>query len=256
MCILGSMPAGETEAHRRLKALAIAWAADAGYTAIADEVRLPRTSYRADVVAARFDGAAAEIAVFECKQARSDLLKDAATEKRTRVRLEELHARRVALEAQLAIHRPDLRTGETLFPEFDRYDFSDLRHEGFKAICTEMARLKSRLYGKTKFAKLIRWRAAHAFHIVAAPGICTAAEVPEGWGLLVELRTALEQQRSPAWIECADPAAVVAAIARAGTRRLLKEAGIVESAAQSRAFLLRQSYGGQEGPIHNWKEVP
>lgn len=226
MCILKGMPAGETEAHRRLKARAVAWALEAGYTAIADEVRLPRTPCRADVVAARFDGGAIEIAAFECKQARSDLLKDAAAEKRTRAKLEELHARRVALEAQLAIHLPDLRVGETLFPEFDRYDFSDLRHEGFRAICAEMARLKSRLYGKTKFAKLVRWRAAHAFHIVAAPGICTAAEVPEGWGLLVESGERLEQLRKPVRIECPDPAAVVAAIARAGTRRLMKEAGV------------------------------
>jgi hypothetical protein len=223
MCMLGSMPAGETEAHRRLKVLAVAWAVEAGYTAIADEARLPRTPYRADVVAARFDGAAVEIAVFECKQARSDLLKDSATENRTRAKLEELHERRVAL------HRPDLRAGETLFPEFDRYDFSDLRHEGFTAICTEMARLKSRLYGKTKFSKLIRWRAAHAFHIVAAPGICTAAEVPEGWGLLVESGATLQQQRRPVRIDCPDAAAVVAAIARAGTRRLLKEMGVSSS---------------------------
>jgi hypothetical protein len=132
------------------------------------------------------------------------------------------------LEAQLAIHLPDLRAGETLFPEFDRYDFSDLRHEGFKAICTEMARLKSRLYGKTKFAQLMRWRTAHAFHIVAAPGICTAAEIPEGWGLLAESGESLEQLRRPVRIECADPAAVVAAIAKAGTRRLLKETGLAQ----------------------------
>jgi hypothetical protein len=231
--MLKGMPAGETEAHRRLKSRAIAWALEAGFTAIADEVRLPRAPYRADVVAARFSGSDVEIAVFECKQARSDLLKDAAAEKRTHARLEELHARRVALEAQLAIHLPDLRAGETLFPEFDRYDFSDLRHEGFKAICTEMARLKSRLYGKTKFAKLVRWRAAHAFHIVAAPGICTAAEIPEGWGLLAESGESLEQLRRPVRIECADPAAVVAAIAKAGTRRLLKETGLAQPTPQS-----------------------
>jgi hypothetical protein len=223
VCILEVMPAGETEAHRRLKAHAVAWALEAGFTAIGDEVRLPRTPCRADVVAARFEGGAVEIAVFECKQARADLLKDAAAEKRTRARLEDLHARRVALEAQLAIHLPDLRLGETLFPEFDRYDFSDLRHEGFRAICAEMSRLKSRLYGKTKFAKLVRWRAAHAFHIVATPDICTAAEVPEGWGLLVESGEKLEQQRKPVRIECPDPGAVVAAIARAGTRRLMRD---------------------------------
>jgi hypothetical protein len=90
-----------------------------------------------------------------------------------------------------------------------------------------MARLKSRLYGKTKFAKLIRWGAAHAFYIVAAPGICTAAEIPEGWGLRVESGEKLEQQRKPVRIECPDPTAAVAAIARAGTRRLMREMGVL-----------------------------
>ena len=221
--MLGDMRGGESEAHLRLKQRAVAWALEAGYTAIADEVRLPRSPYRVDIVAARFKDGTAEIAVFECKQARSDLLKDSATEKRTRAKLEQLHERRVAWEKQLAIHRPDLRAGETLFPEFDRYDFSDLRHEGFKAICAEMTRLKSRLYGKTKFAKLVRWRVAHTFHIVAVGGICTAAEVPEGWGLLVESGEKLEQLRLPVRIDCGDPAGALAAIARAGTRRLMKE---------------------------------
>ena len=38
---------------------------------------------------------------------------------------------------------------------------------------SDLPRLKSRLYGKTKFAKLVRWRTAHAFHIVTSPGIGT-----------------------------------------------------------------------------------
>ena len=44
---------GETEAHRRLKRLAVLWAQAQGYSACAVEVSLPRCRYRADVAAYR-----------------------------------------------------------------------------------------------------------------------------------------------------------------------------------------------------------
>ncbi|MEP6956164.1 MAG: hypothetical protein ABI883_05010, partial [Chthoniobacterales bacterium] len=68
---------GETEAHRRLKRLAVLWAQTQGYSACAVEVTLPRCRYRADVAAyrARGDEPGATV-VFECKQVRSDLRRD------------------------------------------------------------------------------------------------------------------------------------------------------------------------------------
>ena len=213
-----------------MKRLAAAWALAAGYDALADEVRLPHSPFRADLVAARTRGCSASepaaepfIALFECKQARADLLKDAAAEMATRARLAELHARRVALEELIAVHRPDLRVGETLFPEFDRLDFSDLRHEGYHAVMAEIARLKTRRYARTKFTKLARWCVAHACYLVVEPEICTASEVPEGWGLLVRAGETLELSRRPAQFACRDPWGAVAVLARAGQRRLVRD---------------------------------
>lgn len=219
-----AMSRAETAAHLRLKRLAAAWAFAAEFDVVADEVRLPHAAYRADLAAARTRARPApEIAVFECKQARADFLKDAADESATRARLRELHARRGELEALLAVHRPDLRAGESLFPEYDRYDFSDLRHDGYHALLAEIAELKSRLFGKTKFAKLVRWRAAHACWLVVEPEICDAAEVPDGWGLLVRDGETLAVARRPVRLECGDPAGAVVALARAATRRLRRE---------------------------------
>ena len=104
---------GETELHKKLKALALVWAQANGFAICATEVRVPKSGYRADV-AAMSRGAAARTAVFECKQARADLRKDAHSEAATRVRLEDLVARRRKLEELLAVHRPDLRRGEAL----------------------------------------------------------------------------------------------------------------------------------------------
>ena len=83
------MSTGETVAHLRLKALAIRWALEAGFAITAAEVRVPRSGFRVDV-AAYARGATqqpARTAVFECKQARADLLKDSRAENATREQL-------------------------------------------------------------------------------------------------------------------------------------------------------------------------
>lgn len=116
------MLSAETPSHQRLKALALVWAQANGFAICGLAVRIPRSGHRADVaVCGR--GAGARTAVFECKQARADLLKDAHAEAVTRARLADLVERRRKLEEMFTVHRPDLRRGEALFPEFDAWVF-------------------------------------------------------------------------------------------------------------------------------------
>src|SRR6187455_3056385 len=99
------MASSETKNHLRLKRLSLAWAQANGFAICASEVRVPRSGFRADIAAiGRAPNAAT--AVFECKQARADLLKDAHAEAATRTRLEELAQRRRQLEELIAGHRP------------------------------------------------------------------------------------------------------------------------------------------------------
>lgn len=184
------MSAGETAAHRELKRLTLAWARAAGFAIAAAEVRVPRSGFRADVAAyARgAQGKETRTALFECKQARADLLKDARAERETREQLTALLARRAKLEEMLAEHRPDLRRGETLFPEFDSIDTAGLRHDTYAAIIDEIATLQRRRLHGVKFDKLRRYAAADTLYLVVEEGIFADAEIPAGWGLLVRER--------------------------------------------------------------------
>eukprot|EP01034_Spumella_vulgaris_P018294 gene18294-23361_t len=109
---------GETENHKRLKALTLAWARANGFAIATAEVRVPKSGYRADVAACS-RGEARRTAVFECKQARADLLKDARREDEARAQVAALTERLRKLEELIGGHRPDLRKGESLFAEFD-----------------------------------------------------------------------------------------------------------------------------------------
>ncbi len=210
---------GETPAHRELKRRAATWAREQGLVIVTEEVRVPRSGYRADV-AAIGKGADARCAVFECKQARADLLKDAHDDDATRQRLAELIARREQLETLIGSHRPDLRRGESLFPEYDAWDFSGLEHKTYHHLLTEIATVQGRVLAGTKFSKMLRYRSADFLYLVVADDIFAEAEIPAGWGLLVQTENGLTLRRRPAALDAGEAQrhALLEAIAVKATR--------------------------------------
>jgi hypothetical protein len=224
------MSAPETERHRRLKHLALGWARANGFPIGACEVRVPRSGYRADL-AAIGRGAAALTAVFECKQARADLLKDAHAEPAARERLAALLERRRQLEALLAEHRPDLRRGEALWPEYDTWDFSGLEHRAYRGVLEEIELLQRRVLHGTKFSRLFRYQSADFLYLVVEDDIFAEAEIPAGWGLLVRADATdgsagvLRLARPPTRLTPSPEQrrALLEMIAIAGTRSFLRE---------------------------------
>jgi hypothetical protein len=178
------MARNETDAHARLKSLAISWAQTNGFALAACEVRVPRSGFRADVAA--LGGASDEcVAVFECKQSRADLLKDAHDETHTRAAAATLCERRASLETMLAVHRPECRQGDALWPEFDSCDFSGVGHRTYARVRRELLTLQRRAREGTKFSRMTRYRCADFLWLVVEPDIFAEAEVPAHWGLLV-----------------------------------------------------------------------
>jgi hypothetical protein len=198
----------ETAAHQNLKSLALDWARQNGYWAMATEVRLPNSAFRADVAAyrraTRSPNGACEIgatAVFECKQVRSDFLKDSYVAATTRSRLVHLNERRQTLERLLKLHLPSLRRGESLFAEFDTVDLRGTKHKTYQRVMREIDIGQRRLFGKTKFDRLRRYRCANLNYLVVEPGVLEQHEVPMGWGLLVNRGGRLILETKPLWQE-------------------------------------------------------
>ena len=243
------MSATETLNHCRLKSLTLAWAQRNGFVICGLEVRVPRCGYRADVAGCG-RGAGARVAVFECKQARSDLLKDAHVEAATRQRLVELTARRRTLEELLAVHRPDLRRGETLFPEFDAWDFAALEHQGYRELLGEIATVQKRILRGTKFSRMFRYRCADFLYLVVEDAIFAEAEIPAGWGLLVRRGDALQLARPPANLDATmeQRRALLESIALAGTRAVNQAAGVVLPVRASRKPALLGDRARAEAP--------
>ncbi len=215
---------GETEAHSRLKRLALLWAQTQCYSACALEVTLPRCRYRADVGAYRPNRkqSSATTAIFECKQCLVDLRRDNGCTSTTKQRLEKVHVRRETLEKNLRVHYPALRIADSLFAEFDSHNFEAIEHRGYKQVLRQTRALQNRLFDGTKFETLIRYRCANLFFLVLPNELFREPEIPIGWGALVEANNELTLVRKPIWHEASEQSQLqfLQRIAAAGTRVL------------------------------------
>lgn len=225
----GSPERGETVAHMQLKRLALIWAQARGYSACAMEVSLPRCRFRADIAAYRPNGnEIGSTAVFECKQAFPDLRRDNGCSDITSKQLEKVFRRREVLEKNLRVHYPALRIPDSLFSDFDPYNFASINHRGYARVVRQLAVLQNRLFACTKFERLIRYRCANLFFLVLPNRLFKEPEIPFGWGALIESEGRLVLARKPLWHEVtsANRLKLLERIAGARTRVLNKESEI------------------------------
>ena len=203
---------GETARHLGLKGLAAQWAFDQGLSFVAPEVSFPHRRFRVDVAAcapARKVPSRIQVShlvsvlkaavVFECKQVRSDLIRDNKQRTLLSERLKTLEARRERLESLLHVHLPHLANGEALFPEFDSYRLREHNHEGYKKLLREIRIAKRGVLNGTKFDRLLTYKVANLHYIVAEENLIQSHEVPTGWGLLLRRGECLELIRAPLW---------------------------------------------------------
>ncbi len=224
---------GESRAHQNLKRAALLWAQRHGYPVAGLEVRIPASNYRADVAAyaPAKDGEIGHTAVFECKQSRPDFLKDRHELERSLEELKALNQRRLKLEHQLGVHYPSLRCGDALFQEYERVDLSLLQHQGYQGVVRSVDQIQRRIYGKTKFDRMVRWRCANLLYLVVPEGIMEPEEVPPAWGILMAQEDSvgdLELVRKPRWNETPleRRLELLQRIAIAGTRLANQKTGV------------------------------
>ena len=226
----------ETLDHRALKRLAIAWLWRLGCRVVATEVQCPIARYRIDVVG-WFDrpiegsferiaqGVAARRAtlwsasdasrrgsgsgagrgpdawrtvIIECKQSRSDFLRDGCDPEgllRERERLE--RRKREIEETKVKRYEPTLRQeGSSLFAELDEWDFASSKMASYRAVVRELEKVEEALYGETKFARFARYRLADRLVLFTPAGLIRGRELPKAWGLVECDRRPLRREKA------------------------------------------------------------
>ena len=179
----------ESSEHKNLKRLACSWLREQGCSATASEVRLPLSSFRVDVAGYQslrnLSNEPGATFVMECKQSRSDFLRDAGRES-SALKTKEGHGKRIRrLRDLLSMHLPQCRLYESLFAEYDTYDFSNWRHASWFRLNAEFMRLSRKVSSGLKFDKIARYGCARYCYLVVSENVVLSeSELPLGWGCL------------------------------------------------------------------------
>ncbi len=219
----------ETGRRRNLKRLALLWAQAQGFHIGSSEASAPALGgCRLDVAAYRPERGPGSLvpmrlgatAIFECKQARPDFIRDSRSATRLAARLQVLHCRREVYEGSMKLWYPSLGAGDALFPDLDSYRFEGAGYQPYKDLLAEIARISSQLHRQTKFDRLARWNAANLHYVVAEPGIVQKHELPAGWGLLIRRDDGLAVEELATWHEASEQHrwALLFRIAQSGAR--------------------------------------
>jgi hypothetical protein len=246
------MSASESDRHRELKRLALAWAQTHAYRIAAVEVSVPNLRARLDVAAYRPPFTVKDkrrgdpererpgvqvgtTVIFECKQSRADFFKDSRCAMQLSARLAKLHERRALYEESMRLHMPSLRNADTLFAEFDTCRFEAAGFEPYDKIVKELRTLSARLHQQTKFAQLFRWRAANLHYVIAEEEVAKPHELPYGWGLLIRRGDELAVLAEPTWQDATEEARMnlLHRIAMAGARAVNQSLGVTFPSAST-----------------------
>ena len=124
--------------------------------------------------------------IIECKRSRADFFRDGEDVEGLLLERERLRERRREIE-QTVVKRaePHLRrSGTALFEELEEWDFGASQHPALRRVRREIRTLETRLYGHTKFSRLVKYRLADHLLVLAPSGLLRPSDLPEGWGLL------------------------------------------------------------------------
>jgi hypothetical protein len=262
----------ETTAHQSLKRLAVAFLREHGCLAVATEVRCPISRYRVDVAGyldrvdstgqplidstAGTDPAGRNVGrrprtaqrnrttvLIECKQSRSDFLRDRRDQQRLLRERAELDRFRHSIEEErIKRLEPHLRRpGSSLFPDMEEWDFAASRLPAYHDLLRRMRRLDLMLHAQTKFCMIARYALADRLYVAAPAGMIRKRELPPGWGLLECPKKALRKCEPNAGL-FGDSVLRIAvkspdhAAREVRRERLLRNIAIAASAAASRSM--------------------
>ncbi|MCA9309778.1 MAG: hypothetical protein KDA21_01130 [Phycisphaerales bacterium] len=188
----------ETHRHLELKRIAAAWLLSRGCLAVAPEVTAPIPRFRLDVAgygegrrlpdeSGRRPPPQPRTVAIECKQVRSDFIRDSRARERLLKEREMLEQRCAFLEeTHVRHHEPHLReSGSSLFTEMEAWDFAGSRLASYRETMERLTRVEQALYKETKFCTMARYRLADELFVMAPPGVLTRRELPRGWGLVL-----------------------------------------------------------------------
>jgi hypothetical protein len=120
----------------------------------------------------------------EVRRSREDCWPDCSRREEILAPLRDLRLEKERLEAVIRSTEPELRETDTLFEEFESWDYSASKNKEYRQCLKKLRELENSLYVGSRFERIAQANVADFLYLAVPRGSVDASELAEGWGLL------------------------------------------------------------------------
>ena len=122
--------------------------------------------------------------IVEIRRNREQCWPDCSRQEELLPLLREKKNEKASLEAMLRKTEPELKDGDTLFPEFENWNYKLTKNRAYHKCLKQLEEIEHALYKGSRFEQIRRAYVADYLYLAVPTGTVAPEELADGWGLI------------------------------------------------------------------------
>ena len=176
--------------RRDMKRAILAWLIPQKPSGMGLNVPTKVSKYRADIAAFWSSPAKKRLmapdktVIVEIRRNREQCWPDCSRQEELLPLLREKKNEKASMEAMLRETEPDLKDGDTLFPEFENWNYKLTKNRAYHKCLRQLEEIEHALYKGSRFEQIRRAYVADYLYLAVPTGTVAPEELADGWGLI------------------------------------------------------------------------
>ena len=122
--------------------------------------------------------------IVEVRRNREQCWPDCSRQEELLPMLREKKDEKASIEAMLRKTEPELKEGDTLFPEFESWNYKQTKNRTYHKCLKQLEEIEHALYKGSRFEQIRRAHVADYLYLAVPAGTVSPNEMADGWGLV------------------------------------------------------------------------
>ena len=122
--------------------------------------------------------------IVEIRRSREQCWPDCSRQEELLPLLREKKEEKASLETEIRKNEPELRETDTLFPEYESWDYKSSKNKKYQRCLRQLEDIEHALYKGSRFEQIRRAHVADYLYLAVPAGTVLPNELADGWGLI------------------------------------------------------------------------
>lgn len=122
--------------------------------------------------------------IVEIRRSREQCWPDCSRQEELLPLLREKKGKKASLETEIRKNEPELRETDTLFPEYESWDYKSSKNKNYQRCLRQLEDIEHALYKGSRFEQIRRAHVADYLYLAVPTGTVLPNELADGWGLI------------------------------------------------------------------------